>query len=174
MVAAGNSKRRRSPCHNPHTKSATEPCKSRSGETPARKATGTASFPAAATRKATSLEGDRQPRLRRPARHGQAARPGSHAGSSSEASRRQGPQSSTPVAESSQKNPFRQPPEPGAGGRIPCPPAFHFNHQHSLNGDYYDLHSMHTYTTPAHRGQQAGEIPAQCPPHRRQDRAWRN
>ena len=32
MVAAGNSKRRRPPCHNPHTKSASEPCKSRSGE----------------------------------------------------------------------------------------------------------------------------------------------
>ena len=42
-----------------------------------------------------------------------------------------------------------------------------------LNGVCYDLHSMHTYSTPAHRRQQAGEIPAQCPPHRRQSRHGR-
>ena len=40
------------------------------------------------------------------------------------------------------KNPLRQPPEPGAGGRTPCPPASIFNHH--IKGDCYDLHSMHT------------------------------
>ena len=60
--------------------------------TAARKAPGTASTPAAATRRATTMERNRQPRLRRPADDGQAARPGPQLDSQADAGRRQGPQ----------------------------------------------------------------------------------
>ena len=51
---AGNSERREGEqtCLNPHTKSASAHCKSRSGAVVARRATGTASFPHAATNRA--------------------------------------------------------------------------------------------------------------------------
>ena len=60
------------------------------------------------------LEGNRQPRLRRPADDGQAVRPGPHLDHAPAAGRRQGPRA---------RNPSRQQPEPDAGGRLSRPPA---------------------------------------------------
>jgi len=106
-------------------------------------------------------------RFRRPARHVQAAQPSAPAGSWRREVRREDPQS----IHSGVKNPFRPQPEPGAGGRTPCPPAsFHLITSTITSKEFVMTYIQCTPEQPQLIAvSKLGEITSQCPPDPSQD-----
>ena len=97
------------------------------------------------------LEGDRQPRLRRPADDGQAVRPGPHLDHAPAAGRRQGPQGIRSHSRLSHHT--------STGRAIQCPPI-------NLKGTDHDIRNHHHQSLLRRPPQTAGSHPAQAEPSR--------
>ena len=109
------------------------------------------------------LEGNRQPGLRRFADDGQAVRPGPHLDHAPAAGRPEGPQG---IRAGSRLI--------GDAGEAALPPAGFFLNRSTLRSLYYEYYRQYHRPQPRLIAvEPAGEIPAQCPPHRCQSRDGR-